>query len=106
MLAEHTVDGGAGDAVALCQLAQALATLAVPQDGSAIEIERLATDMAAFEAGAAHAGAHPFDNKVALQLGDGSDDDHYGAAQWPAGIDLLPKADELDVEPVQLVQHF
>jgi len=43
---------------------------------------------------------HPF------QRGDGSDDDHDGPAQRAAGVDLLAEADELEVEPVQLVQHL
>lgn len=36
---------------------------------------RSASDPAAFEAGAPHAGAHPFDNQVACEFGDGADAD-------------------------------
>ena len=106
MLAEHAVDGGAGDAVAFGQLAQALAAFALPQDGVVIKLERLAADMPAFEPGAPHAGADPLDNKVALEFGDGSDDDDHGAAQRPAGVDLFSEADELDVQPIQIIQHI
>ena len=60
----------------------------------------------AFEPGAPHAGADPLDDQVAFEFGDGADDDHDGAAQRAAGVDLLAEADELDVEPVQLVEHF
>src|SRR6478609_2306775 len=54
--------------------------LAIAEDGLTIEIQWTAADVAPFKAGAPHAGAHPLDNKVAFQLGDGADDDHDGAA--------------------------
>ena len=92
MLAEHAVDGGAGDTVALGQLAEALAPLAVPQDSSAIEFQRLASDVPTLEPGAAHAGADPLDDQVALQFCNRPDDDHDGTPQWPSGIDLLAEA--------------
>ena len=66
----------------------------------------LPADVAAFEPGAPHAGAHPLDDQVAFELGDGADDDHDGAAQRPAGVDLFTETDELDFEAVQLVQNF
>ena len=49
---------------------------------------------------------YPFDDEVALQLGDHSDDDDDGPAERAAGIDALPEANELDAEAVELVQHF
>ena len=64
------------------------------------------SDVPAFEPGAPHAGADPLDDQVAFKLGDGADDDDDGAAQRAARVDLLTEADELDVEPVQLVQHI
>jgi hypothetical protein len=94
------VDGGAGDKIALRQLSETLAALAVPQDGVAIENKRLASDVSAFELGSPHAGAHALDNQVALEFGDGPDDDHNGPAQRATGVDLFPEADELDIEPV------
>ena len=48
----------------------------------------------------------PINNKVTFQLGDRADDHHDGAAQRSAGVEVLPEADVLDVQPVQLVQHF
>lgn len=65
-----------------------------------------AADVAAFQLGPAHAAPHPFHDQVALQLGDGADDDHHGAAQRAARVDVLPEADELDVEVVHLIQHL
>ena len=56
--------------------------------------------------GAAQASAHPLDDQVALEFRNRSDDDHDRPAQWPSGIDLLAEADELDVEPVQLIENF
>ena len=76
MLAKHAVDGGAGCTVALRHLAQAVSAVAVPQDGGVIKLERLAPDMTAFEPSAAHPGPAPLDDEIALQLGDGADDDH------------------------------
>src|SRR4051794_30352028 len=102
---EDAVDGGTGDAVVAGQLAQALAVAAIADDGIAIEFKRPAADVAPFEPGAPHAGAHPLDNKVAFELGDGADDDYYGAAQRAAGVDLLAERNELDIQPVQLVEH-
>src|SRR5271155_5111052 len=104
VLAEHAVDGGAGDTIALGQLAQTLALLAIPPDSSTIEFEGLAPDVAALELCSAHAGAHPLDDQVALQFRDRSDDDHHRPTQRTAGIDLFAEAYELDVEPVQVVE--
>jgi hypothetical protein len=56
--------------------------------------------------GAPHAGAYPLDDQVAFQLGDSADDDDDGPAQRSAGVDVLPEADELDLQPVQLVQNI
>ena len=66
----------------------------------------MVADVPAFEASAPHAGAHPFDDEVALKLCDGADDDHDGSAQRSAGVDLLAETDELDAYPVQVVEHI
>jgi hypothetical protein len=65
MLAEHALYGGCRDAVAFGDLAKALALLAVALDRSIVELQRVATDVLAFEAGAPYAGAYPFDDQVA-----------------------------------------
>ena len=62
------------------QLAETLPTLPISEDGLAIKDERLAADVPAFQFGAAHAGPDPLDDQVALELGDGSDDDDDGTA--------------------------
>ena len=66
--------------------------------------------MPPFELCAPHAGTHPLDDQVALEFSDRPDDDHNGPAQGPSGVDLFTEADELDIEPVQLVgkhaDHF
>ena len=92
--------------MAFGDLAQALAMLAVAYDRGMVQHQRIAADVLAFEAGAPHAGAHPFDDQVALQLSDGADDDYDGSAQRTAGVDLLPERDELDAYPVQVVEHI
>lgn len=63
-------------------------------------------DVPAFEASATHSSPDPLDDQRAFQLRDGRDDYDDGAAQRAAGIKLLPEADELDVQPVQFIQHF
>ena len=103
---DDAVHGGPGDAVFSCDLAQALAELAVATDGFPVEVQRLATDGAAFEPGPAHAGPDPFDDQVAFEFRDGPDDDHDGAAQRAAGVDLFAETDELDVQAVERVQDL
>src|ERR1035437_4770183 len=71
-----------------------------------IEIKRLPSDVPAFELGPPHAGAHPFDDQAALQLGDGADDDDYRPAQRAGGVDLFAEADELSVQVAKLVQDL
>src|SRR5580704_3850715 len=62
--------------------------------------------MAAFELGPPHAGANSLDDQVALEFGDGPDDDHNGPAQGTSSVDLFTEADELDVQPVQFVEYI
>jgi hypothetical protein len=62
--------------------------------------------MPAFQPGAAHPCPYPFDDEVALQLGDRSDDDDDGPPERAAGVDALPEAHELDAETIELVQHL
>ena len=106
LLAEYAEDSGAGDKMALRQLAETLSALPILKDARAIENKGLASDVAAFELCPPHAGPDPLDDQVALQLGDRSDDDHHRTAQRTSGIDLLAEADELDIEPVQLIEHL
>ena len=87
-------------------LAQTATMLAIAEDRFAIKIKWAASDVSAFEPRSAHAGTDSLDNEVAFELSDGSDDDYEGAAQRAAGVDLLAEADELDVQPVQFVEHF
>ena len=77
---DDAVNGRTRDPVSLGDLAQAVAALAVTEDGRPIEIQRPAADVASFEAGAPHAGADPLNNKVAFELRDGPDDHHDGPA--------------------------
>lgn len=105
MLTEHAVDGGAGCMMPFRQLAETLAALTIPQDGGTVEIEGLTSDVPAFEPGAAHTCPHPLDDEVAFEFGDGADDDNDRSAERPSGVDLLAEADELDVHPVQFVEH-
>ena len=80
--------------------------LAILLNSGMVELQRIAADVPAFEAGSPHACAHSLDDEVALKLCDGADDDHDGSAQRSAGVDLLPERDELDAYPVQVVEHI
>jgi hypothetical protein len=77
-----------------------------PGAGLSIDIEWSSSDALTFQLGAPHAGAHSFNDKVALELCDGADDHDHGSAQRAAGVAVLPEADELDVEVGQLVQNL
>lgn len=90
----------------LGDLGQTHAAGSIAENGRSVDIEWTAADVSAFELGAPHAGAHPLDDKISFQLGDGADDDDHGAAEWTAGIEIFPEADVLDVQPVQLVEDF
>jgi len=67
--------------VSLGDLPQALALAAVALDWAMVQFEPIAADVAAFEACAPHAGAHPLDDQVAFEFGNGADDNHDGTAQ-------------------------
>src|ERR1035438_869258 len=90
----------------LGQFAEASAPGSILQQGHAVDLQGRPADAPAFELGAPHSGAHPLDNKVALQFGDGADDHDHGPAQRAAGVDVLPEADKLEVEMSELVQNF
>jgi hypothetical protein len=90
----------------LGDLAQTHAPAAITDYGGFIESQGTPADVPSFEAGAAHAGAHPLDDQVALELGDGTHDDHDGAPQRSAGVDVLAITDELDIEAVEIIEHF
>ena len=106
MLTQHSVDGGAAYKIAFRQLSQAVTLLAVTMDGGTIEDQGFPSDMPSFELGPPHPGAHSLDDQTALQLRDRPDDYDDRPAQGPTGVDLLPEADELYVEPIKLVQDF
>jgi hypothetical protein len=72
----------------------------------AIDVERPAADVPAFEFRPAHAGTDPLDDERAFQFRDDADDGDDGAAEWPAGVELFTERDELKVEMVQLIEHF
>ncbi len=85
---------------------QTLPAPPIAEDCFAIHFERLAPDVPSFEAGAAHAGADPLDNKVALQLGYSADDDQDGPAQRAGCVYLFAERDELDIQVIERVQDL
>jgi hypothetical protein len=92
--------------VEFSHLGQAHTGSSIAKHTSAIDLEWSSPDVPSFKPGPAHAGPDPFDDQVALELGDGADDDHHGTAQRAPGVDILAEADELDSQVVELVQHL
>ena len=92
--------------MALRYLTKALTLASVALDSGVVQFQRVAADVAAFEACAPHAGAYPLDDQVTLQFGDCADDDYDGPTQRAASIDIFPEADVLDLETTELVQDF
>ena len=90
----------------LGEFAQAHSAVTIPKNRLAIDLERLAADMASFEFRAAHAGSDTFDDQRPFQFGDRADDDDDGTAQRSASIEVFAEADELDAKVIQLVEHF
>ena len=80
--------------------------LPVSEDGLAIEIESRPSDVPSFEFCTTHAGADSFDDQVAFEFRDRSDDYHDSPAQRAARVELFAERDELDAKPVELVQHL
>ena len=87
-------------------LAQTLALAAFAVDCPTVDREGLPTDVTAFELGSPHAGSHALDDQVAFEFGDRTDDHDDGPAQRAGRVDAFAEADELDVEPVELVQDL
>jgi hypothetical protein len=75
------MDSRSAHQMGLYQLTQAMALLAITEDGGSIEDQSLPSDVPTFELGPPHAGAHSLDDQAALELGDGTDDDHDRPAQ-------------------------
>ncbi len=99
-------DHGPRDAVSLSDVGERDPAITIMKDRQSIDIERSSTDVPSFQLGAPHAGAHPFDDEIALELGDGADDHDHRPAEWPAGVDILAERDELYVEVVELVEDL
>ena len=92
--------------MASSDLAKALSAAAIGTDRYVIESQWHATDVPVLEPGPAHTGFHPLNDQVAFEFSDRGDDDHDGPAERPAGVDVFPEADELDVETVEFIEHF
>jgi len=82
----------------LCQLPEAEVASAIAKDGCVIEFERSATQAFPFELCAPHAGTDSLDDQGPFQLGDDGNDHDDGPTQWASSVQILSKADELDVQ--------
>jgi hypothetical protein len=90
----------------LSDLAETLASIAILENSNPVDIERPPADVSPLQPGAAHSCPHPFDDEIAFEFCDSADDDDDGPPERIAGIKILAEADELDVEMVELIQHF
>ena len=106
MAGEDSSNCGRRDPVVSGDLPQALATTAITADCLTIHVDRLPTDVPAFQPGSPHAGTNTFDDQIAFELGDRADDHDDGPAQGAGRIDRFAEADELDVQAIELIEHF
>src|SRR3954453_5262515 len=90
----------------LGDLSEALSSIAVPHASGRVKCKRRSAGVTPFELGTPHSGTNPLDDQVAFQFGDGADDNHDRSSQRSASVDLLAEADELDVQPVEIIQHI
>src|SRR3954452_5798486 len=95
--------GGRRDLVRFSDLSQALAQSTVMSNGAVIELQREPADVTTFQFGAPHPGANSFNDQVAFEFGDGTDDDDDRPAQRSSSVDVLAEGDELDTAVVQFV---
>lgn len=91
---DDPADRSPGHAVCRGDLAEALTSITFTENSYAIDVDRPVSDLPAF------------DDQVLFEPSDRADDDHEGAAKRTIGVDVLAEADVLDVEVVQLIQHF
>jgi hypothetical protein len=73
-------DAGPGDPIDFRQLGQADAAGTITEQCLAIDLERSASDTAAFELSSTHAGAHSLNDQVAFEFADGADDNEHRLA--------------------------
>ena len=106
LLPEDSLDGGRRDVVGPCDLADALSTLPIYIDSPRVQLQPVPPDLAAFEFRAAHAGFDSLDDQVAFEFRDRADDDGDGPAEGAAGVDVLPEAGILDLQPAELIQNL
>ena len=106
MAVQHALYSGRRDPVTFGDLPEAKSAATIAADCLSIDSDRLPADVPPFKPGSPHAGFHSLDDQVALELGDRADDDHDGPAQRARGIDRLAEANELDVEPIELIEDF
>lgn len=65
-LSNDLADRGAADPVGLGNLGQTHSAISVSKHSGPINVERLATDLAAFEPSSSHAGSDPLDDQVSF----------------------------------------
>ena len=105
-LFEDGAHQGPGDAMSFGDRAQAVAAGPIAEHRSPIDLSGPATDVPAFELGSPHAGPDTLDDQVPFEFGNRGDDDHHGAAERTAGIQIFAIAGKLDVEPIQFVENL
>ena len=78
----------------------------IPKNRLAIDVERLAADMPAFEFGTAHPGADAFDDQDRSSSAIAPMITTMARPSASAGIDIFAERDELDAEVTQFIEDF
>src|SRR4051794_26905680 len=88
---DDAADAGPRHTVQPGEFGQRHAMGAFALNGLAVDVQRLTPDVPALELGPAHAAPYALDDQVALQFGDGTDDDDDGPPERATGVDVLPE---------------
>jgi hypothetical protein len=92
--------------VALGDLSQGHPTTTITDDLLPIDIQPSPTDPLPFELGPSHSGPNSFYDQTSFEFADSTNDDDHGATQWAGGIDVFSKTDEIDVQMIEVIEHF
>jgi hypothetical protein len=79
---------------------------AVANNLRSIDLERRTTYSSTFQFRSSHPGFDSFDDQTLLELGNRTHNHDDRSTQWTGRVDIFADADELDLEVVQLVEHF
>jgi hypothetical protein len=71
-----------------------------------VDIQWTTTNSSSFQPRSAHSSLHALPKQVSFELRDRADDNNHRSAQWPASVDVLAQADELNAEVIQFIDDL